>query len=139
MKRNALLALALAAAAGACTMEEDTPDQGQAPGTTSRQVSAPDYAAMEAVSGDSGQAGDTPGYQTAAPTAPTAVPDLRGGMTVTGQLSPVNRSGVNGSVTVSQIPSGTLVSVSLTDAQANTAYKVAINAGRCGSTGATVS
>ena len=50
MKRNALIALALAAVSGACTIDEDTPDQGREPGTTSRQVSAPDYEAMEAVS-----------------------------------------------------------------------------------------
>lgn len=135
MKRNALLALALAAVSGGCTMDEDTPDQGQAPGTTSRQVSAPDYAAMEAVSGDSGQAQDTPGYQTGAPTPPTAVPDLKGGMTVTGQLTPVNRSGLNGSVTASQLGGGTLVTVALYDAQPNTTYRVALNRGRCGRTG----
>ncbi len=138
MKRNALLALALAAAAGACTIDGDTPDQGAAPGTTSRQVDATDVEAMKGVSDDSGRVGNTPGYQTAAPTAPTAVIDPRSGMTVAGQLSPVNRSGVNGSVAVSQIPSGTLVTVSLTEGQANTAYRVAINRGRCGSTGAEV-
>ncbi|MEW5929259.1 MAG: hypothetical protein AB1941_17530 [Gemmatimonadota bacterium] len=135
MKRNALLALALAAAVGACTMDEDTPDQGRNPGTTSRQVDATDMEAMKGMAEDSGVPGQPSAYETATPNAPSAVPDLRGGMTVAGQLIPVNRSGVNGSLTVSQIPSGTLVSVSLTDAQANTAYRVAINQGRCGSTG----
>lgn len=134
MKRNAMLALALAAVSGACTIDEDTPDQDVAPGTTSRQVSAPDHQAMEAVSGDSGQPGDTPGYQTGAPTPPTAVPDLRGGMTVTGQLTPVNRSGINGSVTASQVGAGTLVSVALYEAQPSTTYRVAVSRGRCGST-----
>jgi hypothetical protein len=138
MKRNALLALALAAAVGACTMDEDTPDQGAAPGTTSRQVDATDVEATKSVSDDQGQAGKTPGYETAAPTPPTAVIAPGNGMTVVGQLSPVNRSGVNGSVTVSQVGSGTLVSVSLTEGQANTAYRVAVNRGRCSSTGAEV-
>lgn len=138
MKRNALLALALAAAVGACTMDEDTPDQGQAPGTTSRQVDATDVEATKAVSDDGGQAGKTAAYETATPTPPTAVIDPRNGMTVVGQLTPVNRSGVNGSVTVSQVGAGTLVTVSLTDAQANTPYRVAVNRGRCGSTGTEV-
>lgn len=135
MKRNALLALALAAAVAACSMEEDTPDQGQNPGTTSRQVDATDMEATKGMAEDSGVPGQPSAYETATPTPPGAVPDLRGGMTVAGQLTPVNRSGVNGSLAVSQIPSGTLVTVSLTDAQPNTAYRVAINQGRCGSTG----
>lgn len=138
MKRNALLALALAAAVGACTMDEDTPDQGAAPGTTGRQLDATDMESLKGVVDDSGRVGNQPASETATPTAPTAVPDLRGGMTVAGQLTPVNRSGINGSLAVSQIASGTLVTVSLTDAQANTSYRVAINQGRCGNTGAEV-
>lgn len=136
MKRNAVLLVVLVAATGACTVENAPPDKGEAPGTTSRQVSGPDVAALQGVSSDSGQVGKEPAYATGAP--PTPVPDLRGGMTVTGQLTEVNRSGVTGSMTVSQVGPGTLVSVALYESAPNTTYRVDVSRGRCGSSGAVV-
>lgn len=134
MRRSALLALALAAAVGACSVEDRPADRGIPPGTTSREAGEVETRAVTDASQNVGSGEEPPYADGRAPVI--AVPNPGGGRTVTGSLAPVNDSGVAGSVTLAEAGAGaTIVSVSVTQGQPDAAYRVAVNRGRCGSTG----
>ncbi|HEV2147169.1 MAG TPA: hypothetical protein VGR37_07185 [Longimicrobiaceae bacterium] len=135
MRRNPLLVLTLAVAAGACTMERPSPDDNPDLRYESAKTSAPDMQDVTRAADEPG-AGSDPAYQTPAPTPPVAVPDDRGGLTATGRFLPVNQYPINASVTVSNAgTTGTLVSVAIYDAGPSPAFKASINRGPCGNTG----
>ncbi|HEX2187579.1 MAG TPA: hypothetical protein VHG51_01715 [Longimicrobiaceae bacterium] len=138
MRRNPLLALALAAAAGACTLERPTPDDNPDLRYESAEVPADDAQRTMEVSGGPGP-GETAPYETPAPTTPVPVRDERGGLTVTGRFLPVNNYPINASLTVSGVEAaGTLVSVAVYDAGPSTVFRGAIVRGPCENPGAEV-
>jgi hypothetical protein len=135
MRRNPLLALTLAVAAGACTMERPSQDDNPELRYESARVPAEDAQRTMEASG-----ADAPGvesaYETPAPTPPVPVRDQQGGQTVTGRFLPVNNNPINASVTVSGVgTAGTLVSIAVYDADPNTAFRASIARGPCGNTG----
>lgn len=109
MRRRTLLALALAAAAGACTMERPSEDDNPDLRYESAKVAAPDAQATTEVS--SQQGAEEPPYETGVPTPPVPVRDDAAGLTATGRFIPVNNYPINASLTVSNAgTAGTLVS-----------------------------
>ncbi len=62
----------------------------------------------------------------------TRVPDNGQNMTVAGQLREVNNSGVQGSLSLTAIPTGTRVLLSVSNVQPGSTLEIALEPGRCG-------
>lgn len=133
MFRNCTLAIVCSAAAVACSIAEDPPENSLE--RTSVEVDASDMRALTEVSDEPGIQ-DPAAYKTPAPDPVVPVPDLQTGMTAVGSLQPVNNSGVSGNLTVSDVRGGTLVSVSVTSAPPGVrVLEPALHRGTCGDTG----
>ena len=62
----------------------------------------------------------------------TRVPDDSANMTVAGHLGEVNNSGVRGSLSITAIPAGTRILLSVSNVQAGSTLEIALEPGRCG-------
>jgi hypothetical protein len=62
----------------------------------------------------------------------TRVPDSGANMTVAGQLAEVNNSGVGGTLSLTAIPAGTRIMLSVSNVQAGSTLEIALEPGKCG-------
>lgn len=62
----------------------------------------------------------------------TRVPDSNMNMTVAGQLGEVNNSGVQGNLSLTAIPAGTRILLSVSNVQAGSTLEIALEPGKCG-------
>lgn len=68
-----------------------------------------------------------------APLAPTV--DSGGGATVSGNIQPVNNSGLDGTLTLTAVPGGTKLLMNVSQVQPEATLEIAIERGQCGSPG----
>lgn len=139
MERKTMLgaALALALTVGACGGQPGVEGEDGEVGDVAAEVDQRAQEALTEVSDEPGPGAEPP-YATSAPTPASAVPNPPDQKTVVGNLQAVGNSGVEGGVTLAEVPGGTQVTASVTRAPATGAYRVALARGICTAPGGDV-